>query len=226
MEVDTEIEKLKVLETAHRKKQYASEKFLTEQYPKEILRLNNIVENIKLDSEYIESIQDNFTEENFEIEIKGNKYTDKEKAGALLIQVANNSNIDDLIGEYKEFKIYSNSTQLSSDIKLVKNTSHSLSLNIGYKKANIDSLDKCLNSCKDRLENINQKIKKLNEEKEQIEKSCKLPFEHKETLENLLKEKMELEKEFDEENKTCVQFEDEKIEEQVIEQTENYEIEM
>ncbi len=226
MEVDTEIEKLKVLETSYRKKQYANEKFLTEKYPKEILRLNNILESIKLDSEYIESIQDNFTEENFEIEIKGNKYTDKEKAGALLIQVANNSNIDDFIGEYKEFKIYSNSTQLSSDIKLVKNTSHSLSLNIGYKKSNIDLLDKCLNSCKDRLENINQKIKKLNEEKEQIEKSCKLPFEHKETLENLLKEKMELEKEFDEENKTCVQFEDEEIEEQVIEQTENYEIEI
>ena len=224
MEVDTEIEKLKVLETSHRKKQYSNEKFLTEEYPKEIERLNSILENLKIDDEYIEKL--NFNEEDFEIEIKGNKYRDKEKAGALLIQVANASNIDDLIGEYKGFKIYSNSTQLSSDVKLKKATSHRLILNNGYKKANIDLLDDCLNSCKDRLENINQKIKRLDEEKEQIEKSYNLPFEHKETLENLLKEKIELEKEFEQENKTCVQFEDEETQEQVIQQTEDYEAEM
>lgn len=226
MEVDTEIEKLKVLETSHRKKQYANEKFLTQEYPKEMERLNKTLENLKLDNKYIEKL--NFNDEDFEIEIKGNVYKDKEKAGVLLIQVANASNIDDLIGEYKGFKIYSNSTQLSSDIKLEKSAIHRLTLNNGYKKANIDLLDDNLKSCNDRIENIMQKIKKLDIEKEQIEKSYNLPFEHKQTLEDLLKEKMELEKEFEQENKTCVQFEDESIEnmENTIENIEDFEMEI
>lgn len=212
MEVDTEVEKLKVLETSHRKKRYANEKFLTEEYPKILQTIKQDIEKLKSDSEYIENI--NF-EEDFEIDIKGNKYTDKEKAGALLIQVANASNIGDLIGEYKGFKIYSSSTQLSSDIKLVKDTNHRLTLNNGYKKANIDLIEDCLKDCNIRLNNLDKKLVKLNEEKEQIEKSYKLPFEHKETLENLLKEKLELEKEFDDENKTFVQMGDEEnIEEQ------------
>lgn len=206
MEVDTEIEKLKVLETSHRKKQYANEKFLTEEYPKILQTIKQDIEKLKSDSEYIENI--NF-EEYFEIDIKGNKYTDKEKAGALLIQVANASNIGDLIGEYKGFKIYSSSTQLSSDIKLVKDTNHRLTLNNGYKKANIDLIEDCLKDCNIRLNNLDKKLLRLNEEKEQIEKSYKLPFEHKETLENLLKEKLELEKEFNDENKTFVQMGDE-----------------
>lgn len=206
MEVDTEIEKLKVLETSHRKKQYTNEKFLTEEYPKILQTIKQDIEKLKSDSEYIENI--NF-EEYFEIDIKGNKYTDKEKAGALLIQVANASNIGDLIGEYKGFKIYSSSTQLSSDIKLVKDTNHRLTLNNGYKKANIDLIEDCLKDCNIRLNNLDKKLLRLNEEKEQIEKSYKLPFEHKETLENLLKEKLEFEKEFNDENKTFVQMGDE-----------------
>ena len=224
MEVDTEIEKLKVLETAHRKKQYANEKFLTQEYPKEMERLNKTLENLKIDNEYIENLT--FNDEDFEITIKGNVYKDKEKAGALLIQVANASSFGDLIGEYKGFKIYSARVQVLADIKLKHNTSHRLTLNNGYKKANIDLLDDKLKSCNERIENIMQKIKRLDEEKEQIEKSYNLPFEHKETLENLLKEKIELEKEFEQENKTCVQFEDEETQEQVIQQTEDYEAEM
>lgn len=206
MEVDTEIEKLKVLEASHRKKQYTNEKFLTEEYPKILQTIKQDIEKLKSDSEYIENI--NF-EEYFEIDIKGNKYTDKEKAGALLIQVANASNIGDLIGKYKGFDIYSASTQLSSDIKLVKDTNHRLTLNNGYKKANIDLIEDCLKDCNIRLNNLDKKLLRLNEEKEQIEKSYKLPFEHKETLENLLKEKLELEKEFNDENKTFVQMGDE-----------------
>ncbi len=170
MEVDTEIEKLKVLETSHRKKQYANGKFLTEEYPKILQTIKQDIEKLKSDSEYIENI--NF-EEDFEIDIKGNKYTDKEKAGALLIQVANASNIGDLIGKYKGFDIYSVSTQLSSDIKLVKDTNHRLTLNNGYKKANIDLIEDCLKDCNIRLNNLDKKLAKLNEEKEQIEKSYK-----------------------------------------------------
>ena len=212
MEVDTEIEKLKVLETSHRKKQYANEKFLAEEYPKELELINKKINDLKLDDEYIKTLKE-FTEEDFEIEIKGNIYKDKEKAGMLLIQIANASGVNDLIGKYKGFEIYSASTQLSAEIKLVKNAQHKVTLNNGYKKANIDLLDDCLKDCINNLHLQEKRLINLNDKKEQIEKSYNLPFEHKETLENLLKEKMELEKEFNEENKTCVQFGSEEVEE-------------
>ncbi len=67
---------------------------------------------------------------------------------------------------------------------------------------------------KNNLKDLENKVLKLEQEKIQVEKSYKLPFEHKETLENLLKEKIELEKEFENENKTCVQFEDDNIKEE------------
>ncbi|WP_317367515.1 DUF4314 domain-containing protein [uncultured Tyzzerella sp.] len=216
MEIDTEIEKIRVLETAYRKKQYSSENFLNEIYPKELERFNNRIERLKLDDEYIKTLGDLSSDENFEITIKDNKYTDKEKAGAFLIQVANASGFGDLIGEYKGFKIYSNSTQLSADIKLKHNASHRLTLNNGYKKANIDLLDECILSIDKRIEIADKNIKDLQEQKEQVEKFYNTPFEHKETLENLLKEKIELEKEFENENKTCVQFEDDNIKEEKI----------
>ena len=141
--------------------------------------------------------------------IRLNDYTDKEKAGALLIQMANASMTGDLIGRYKGFMIYSDSKKLNSEIKLVRNYEYKLTLNNGYKKANIDLLDDCLKKCNDILNNMNEMLLSLNEKREQIEKSYKLPFEHKETLENLLKEKLEFEKEFNDENKTFVQMGDE-----------------
>ncbi|WP_250277603.1 DUF4314 domain-containing protein [[Clostridium] colinum] len=226
MEIDTEIEKLRVLEKAYRKKQYSSENFLNEIYPKELERLNNRIEKLKLDDEYIKTLGDLSSDENFEITIKGNKYTDKEKAGAFLIQVTNASGFGDLIGEYKGFKIYSARVQVLADIKLKHNASHRLTLNNGYKKANIDLLDECILSIDKRIEIADKNIKELQEQKEQVEKFHNTPFEHKETLESLLKEKIEIEREFDEQSKGVVYDEDELEQTGKIEVVEEYEMEM
>lgn len=201
------------------------EYFLKDTYPKELERLNNRIERLKLDDEYIKTIE--FDNENFEITIKGNKYTDKEKAGAFLIQVANASGFGDLIGEYKGFKIYSASSQLSADIKLKHNATHRLTLNNGYKRANIELLDECILSIDKRIEIADKNIKDLQEQKEQVEKFYNTPFEHKEILENLLKEKIEIEREFDEQSKGAIQtFDEDELEQEEIQKVEDYEIEM
>ncbi len=213
MEVDNEIEKLKILETSYRKKQYENEKFIKEEYPKKLEKYNERLEALKIDEVYYDSIKDLDNENNFEITIKDNKYTDKEVAGSLLIKIANASNIDEKIGEYKGFKIYSSSTPLNADIKLIRCASHRTSLNNGYKKANIDLLDDCLENINNRINISKNKIEEIEERKYQAEKSINTKFEHKETLENLFKEKLELEREFEQENKTCVHIEDEEFEE-------------
>lgn len=224
MEVDTEIEKMKVLETAFRKQLYSNQKFLEEEYPGILQNFNNKISNITEDLKYIETIS--FDENNFNIVINNNKYTDKEVAGELLLKLANKSNTGEKLGEYKGFIIYSDSTPLNCKIKLCKNSEYKLNLNNGYKKGNIDLLDSTLSSIKEHLTEYEEKIKNLETKKELVEKSIKKEFEHKETLLSLYKEKAEIEKSFEDENKTFVELDIEENEQEVSKKVYEEEIEL
>lgn len=222
MEIDTEIEKLKVLETAYRKQLYSNQKFLDEEYPEKLQKLNKKIENIKEDLKYIETI--NFNDE-FRITINNNQYLDKEVAGEFLLKLANSKNVDEKLGEYKGFIIYSNSTPLNCKIKLCRNSSYSFNLNNGYKKGNIDLLDDTINKIAEDLKDYEERILNLENKKELVQNSVNKEFEHKETLLALYKEKAEIERSFDDENKTVVNFEDETIEE-IKEETCEYDLEL
>lgn len=222
MEIDTEIEKLKILETAYRKQLYSNQKFLDEEYPSNLQKFNEKIESIKEDLKYTETI--NFDENQFSIIVNNNEYMDKEVAGEFLLKLANSKNKDEKLGEYKCFIIYSDSNPLSCKIKLCRNYKYSFNLKNGYKKGNIDLLDNAINEIVEDLKFHEEKIIDLENKKELVQNSIQKEFEHKDTLLELYKEKLEIEKSFDDENKTVVNFDDEEIEEIELQKIDEIEI--
>ena len=110
MDLDMEVNKLRMLEANYKSNLYRLEDKITKEYPAKISKMEKYIENVKEDISKIEPKSDN--EDKFtSIEINGTKIYDKKEAGEELLKAIKGTGISDepqIIGSYRGFKLLSN----------------------------------------------------------------------------------------------------------------------
>lgn len=183
-ELDTQVEKLKLLKQNYLSEKYALEDKVIKYYPNEIKRLENRIEDMKED---IEVFNNNNTPDNsFEkMNIKGTDFTERKEAGEKIIEICKSmTNPEPLeIGEYKGFKII-----LSFDT-MDRKFYASMKNNLSYKtelgsdpSGNITRIDNALNGIETRLSSVENNLEDTKKNYESAKKEIEKPFPQEEEL--------------------------------------------
>lgn len=188
MTLDTEVSKLKLLESDYLSNKYRFEDKVLKTYPAEIVRYTKIIENIKKDMDTVEkpaSDDEKFTS----ITINGKKITDKKIAGETFLNTVKSLDITSshIIGQYRNLDIEITYSTLGNQFLYNLKGAHSYSNEIGNDSIgmitrldnSIEKMSTVLKNYEDALAQTEQKLKNA---KIELEK----PFEH----ETILKEKL------------------------------------
>ena len=168
MELDTDVAKLKLLKSSFMSQKYELEDKIIKYYPQEIQRLNNNIEGMTKDVEYVSKnpkIEKGFNP----MTIDEVKYGDKEKAGKALIERCKVMSSPEpvAIGEYRGFKMILSIDTMANEHKMTLQHERSYSISLGTDiYGNIQRIDNTLAN-----------IEKLKMESEERLKSIKSQFE-------------------------------------------------
>ena len=186
MDLDMEVNKLRMLEANYKSNLYRLEDKITKEYPTKISKMEKFIENVKEDISKIEPKSDN--EDKFtSIEINGTKIYDKKEAGEELLKAIKGTGISDepqIIGSYRGFKLLSNFDFYEKKYKCV------LENNTDFGKdsiGNITRMDNLLDKIPENLEKEKVRLENYREEFSNAKEEVNKPFEKA----NLLLEKIE-----------------------------------
>lgn len=195
MEVDTEISKLRILESQYKKNLYNLQDKIRLELPQRLSKQEAYIEKVKKD---ILHLKENYNKEQFFIEVRGKTYRDKKEGSNALLEAINLSKGNEIIGEYGGFKISPNPIQIHFDRELTLSNEGSYTLTIGASASgNITRLDNFLEDFPNRKERAIRKKEQLIAELEEAKIEVEKPFEHTEKLKSLIQEQIEINIELD-----------------------------
>ncbi|MBQ3219330.1 MAG: DEAD/DEAH box helicase family protein [Clostridia bacterium] len=214
MEVDSEIQRLRVLESQYRKSLYSIQDKVRKYYPEEIQRQTSYLERLRKD---IETVKEKFNPDEFKINVLGTEFTDKKLGGQALLNALHSYKTDTIVAEYAGLKISLNPLVLldaERSVSLIGSGRYSMS--IGDSATGLlTRLDNFMTDFPLREEKTVTKLEQLKKDLEVAKEQEKKPFEHAEKLAELLKEQAELNAELDLNRKEEVVISEENDEEEV-----------
>ena len=190
MDLDMEVNKLRMLEANYKSNLYRLEDKITKEYPAKISKMEKYIENVKEDISKIEpksNNEDKFTS----IEINGTKIYDKKEAGEELLKAIKGTGISDelqIIGNYRGFKLSSNFDFYEKKYKCVLENKEKYYTDFGKDSiGNITRIDNLLDKIPENLEKEKVRLENYREEFSNAKEEVNKPFEKA----NLLLEKIE-----------------------------------
>ena len=190
MDLDMEVNKLRMLEANYKSNLYRLEDKITKEYPTKISKMEKFIENVKEDISKIEpksNNEDKFTS----IEINGTKIYDKKEAGEELLKAIKGTGISDepqIIGNYRGFKLSSNFDFYEKKYKCVLENKEKYYTDFGKDSiGNITRMDNLLDKIPKNLEKEKARLENYREEFSNAKEEVNKPFEKV----NLLLEKIE-----------------------------------
>lgn len=190
MDLDMQINKLKLLKSNYLNNKYKLEDRILKYYPKEIVNLSSRISKYEKDN--ITSIT-NTCNEKFNMSINNINYVEKEDAGkTLLIEIAK---IDigetKIVGEYRGFTMEINGNYNHYEMFLKGELIHKVELGTDV-YGNITRIDNVIDNINERKVKLEHNLKEIKEQYSIAQKQVKEPFEYEEEYSNKLSRLNEL----------------------------------
>ena len=197
MDLDMEVNKLRMLEANYKSNLYRLEDKITKEYPVKISKIEKYIENVKEDISKIEpksNNEDKFTS----IEINGTKIYDKKEAGEELLKAIKSTGISDepqIIGSYRGFKLLSNFDFYEKKYKCLLENKEKYYTDFGKDSiGNITRMDNLLDKIPENLEKEKVRLENYREEFSNAKEEVNKPFEKADLLLEKIKRLSEVNK--------------------------------
>lgn len=176
MDLDIEVQKLRLLKSNYLSEKYSLEDRLLKFYPNEINKYQNLITRMEADLEVANANPKSQGNTFVGIEIMGKYITDKEEAGKTILQVCKNSEFSH-IGSYRGFKMYLeyNPYEKTVDMKLKNQLSHFVTLGTDV-YGNITRIDNAIDSIENKLNDMRLKLDDVVLQYENAKRDINKPF--------------------------------------------------
>lgn len=179
MDIDNEILRLSVLKSSYDNKRYEMQDNFTSLYPKLINETKQKIESLERDI----NMRNNNSNEEFSIILNNQKFTERNKAGALLLALMDNKNIDRKLGKYKGFELVLSKDEFSWQYVLKVQGNLKYTVELGSSEiGNTIKLDNILDGLEKNLNKLEIKIKEYENNLEQSKIEYEKPFKYESQL--------------------------------------------
>ena len=199
MEIDVDVEKLKLLKKSFQQAKWQMESEVKSRYPVEIAQRTQTVEDIRCDLNAYRKFKDN--NEDFEITLLDRKYTDKEEAGTEIIKICDSFGLQieghwQQIGSYHGFDVAVKSSTygegFSYSVGLQGKKFYNGQLNRRSKKENISRIDSIFETIETRMNSEKKLLTEAEHNLEVARVEVTKPFAQEEELQKKLARQVEL----------------------------------
>lgn len=197
--LDAEVSKLKLLKQSYLSQIYMLEDAIVKYYPVEIKKTEELIVNIQKDIEVVKENTIYNAEEKFSpMIIKDNRFTEKESAGKMILEICKNKTDKELeeIGTYRGMKMYLQIEFGEYILKLKNNSSYIVKLGNDI-FGNITRIDNTLADMERKLEKTKIELENLNKQFENAKVDVKIPFDKEQELEEKINRLNEVNKELE-----------------------------
>ena len=197
--LDAEVSKLKLLKQSYLSQIYKLEDAIVKYYPVEIKKTEELIANIQKDIEVVKENTIYNAEEKFSpMIIKDNRFTEKESAGKMILEICKNKTDKELeeIGTYRGMKMHLQIEFGEYILKLKNNSSYIVKLGNDI-FGNITRIDNTLADMERKLEKTKIELENLNKQFENAKVDVKIPFDKEHELEEKINRLNEVNKELE-----------------------------
>lgn len=190
MDLDIEVAKLKLLKANHQSTKYRLEDNLLKHFPESIERhkgyINGFEQDIVTLTEHTQKVpQGELLKDDFKITIKGDTLTDKDNAGAAILEACKEiKNSDPVeIGSYKGFTMYLSYAAFGNEHTLTLKGAMSHTAKLGLDaRGNLTRIDNALNNMPQRLQSVQKELENLNNQQAAAKVEVQKPFMQEQEL--------------------------------------------
>ncbi len=184
MDLDIEVSRLKLLKANHQSTKYRLEDNLLKHFPESIERHKGYINGFEQDlvtlTDHIPKVaQDGELFKDFKITIKGDTLTDKDNAGAAILEACKEiKNSDPVeIGNYKGFTMYMSYSAFGNEHTLTLKGAMSHSAKLGLDaRGNLTRIDNALNGMQERLQAVQKELENLYNQQAAAKVEVQKPF--------------------------------------------------
>ena len=187
MELDIELQRLRILESQYRADRYSLEDAVIKRYPAKLAGLAETIKGLETDI----SRRDAHFKEEFHMRLGKHEFTERKDAGEMLLKAtSSNQYAGKVIGFYRGFEIIPQDMDKFTDtakITLKGALSYTLELS-DSDVGSIARIENGLNRLEERLNENRRETENVKQQMEAAKAQLTLPFEQEETLQNTLSE--------------------------------------
>lgn len=213
MDLDIQVSKLKLLKANHTSQKYRLEDNIAKHYPQQIAAMKERIDGYQTDIQtYMQHKPAD--KEVFSMKIGNRVFTDKKKAGAVLIDMcrsAKQPNMTVTIGEFQGFpmKVSFNSVYSEFTINLKGSLSHEVEIGADP-LGNLQRLSNALERMTERMAEVEQKLANVEHQLETAKVEVTKPFDKEQELNEKLERLSELNAllNMDEKGESCIGMEE------------------
>lgn len=183
MDLDVEVARLKLLKANHQSTKYRLEDNLLKHFPESIERHKGYIKGFEQDivtlAEHTPKTQNELGKDDFRITIKGDILTDKDNAGAAILEackeVKNSDPVE--IGSYKGFTMFLSYTAFGNEHTLTLKGAMSHTAKLGLDaRGNLTRIDNALNGMQGRLQAVQKELENLYNQQAAAKIEVQKPF--------------------------------------------------
>ena len=190
MDLDIEVARLKLLKANHQSTKYRLEDNLLKHFPESIERHKGYIKGFEQDIVTLTDhtpkvLQGEPSKDDFKITIKGDTLTDKDNAGAAILEACKEiKNSDPMeIGCYKGFTMYLSYAAFGNEHTLTLKGAMSHTAKLGLDaKGNLTRIDNALNNMPQRLQSVQKELENLYNQQAAAKLEVQKPFMQEQEL--------------------------------------------
>lgn len=192
MHLDIEVAKLRMIKSSWVNEQVKLKENVSTHYPQRIEELTNRKESLEIDYKSVEE----YTREEFMIELDGKMFTERKEAAIELEQLAFQSSFKHEkigIGTYKGFQLKIEPSLLGGYSLEAKGSAlHKINVYVDRGIGNIQKLENTLERIPRGITSIEQEIEGIHKQIHQAKEQINVPFQYEEKLDTMLKRQNEI----------------------------------